>query len=50
MELYYQIFLLRLTAHIFEFVFANIYKSLINMPSLKLPYSYLAETTRRESK
>ena len=50
MELYYQIFLLRLTAHIFEFVFTNFYKFGLNMPSLKLPYSYLAETKRRESK
>ena len=50
MELYYQIFLLRLTAHIYEFVFANVYKFGLNMPSLKLLYSYLGETTRRESK
>ena len=50
MELYYQIFLLRLTAHIYEFVFANVYKFGLNMPSLKLLCSYLAETTRRESK
>ena len=50
MELYYQIFLLRLTAYIYEFVFANVYKIGLNVPSLKLFYLYLAETTRRETK
>ena len=46
MELYY----LRLTAYIYEFVFANVYKIGLNIPSLKLFYLYLAETTRRETK
>ena len=50
MELYHQIFQLRLTVYIYEFVFANVYKIGLNMPSLKLFYSYLAGTTRRETK
>ena len=50
MELYHQIFQLRLTAYMYEFVFANVYKIGLNMPPLKLLYSYLAGTTRRETK
>ena len=50
MEPYYEIFLLRLTACIYEFVFANVYKFGLNMLSMKLLYSFLAETTGCESK
>ena len=49
MELHYKIFLLYLTAYIYEFVFAKLYKFGLDMPSLKLLFSYLAETRQRES-
>ena len=44
MELYFQIFLLHLTAYIYEFVFAKLYKFGLDMPSLRLLHSYLTET------
>ena len=50
MELYYQMFLLHVTANIYEFVFAELYKFGFDMPSLRLLHSYLTETRQRESK
>ena len=50
MEPYYEIFLLCLTAYIYEFVNANAYKFGLNTPSMKLLYSFLAEATTYENK